>query len=94
MKPIDFPQAFVLIAKDQLQYIPLPAHVADGVVTCCWQLSLRERLSLLFSGKIWHQIHTFRQPLQPQRLDIRQPEMYISHWMKEHRKRDFPEEPS
>lgn len=74
MNLIEFPEQTVIIAKDQPEYLPLPAHVAgDGTVTCCWRLSFRERVRLLFSGVIWHQVLTFNHPLQPQMLSADKP---------------------
>lgn len=50
-------------------YTDLFAHYAeDGIVTIRWQLNWKERLQILFSGSIWHQIMTFKEPLQPIKL--------------------------
>jgi hypothetical protein len=72
---VEFPQQTVVIAKDQSQYRPMPAHrnPETGVVTCCWSLSWKERFKLLLTGKLWHQIMTFGLPLQPQLLLIDSP---------------------
>ena len=82
MKVVEFQEQSVIIAKDQPQYIPLPAYRfsdskgrAKGRIACCWELSLTERLHVLFSGRIWHQILTFNMPLQPQLLTVKKPEM-------------------
>ena len=78
MKIVEFPEATTVYAKDQPQYLPLPAHRfgdADGRIACCWRLSWRERLQILFTGRIWHQVLTFNQPLQPQLLSVEKPEM-------------------
>jgi hypothetical protein len=73
LKPFDGQTA--VIAENQPQYLPMPAHISPtGDVTCCWQLTWRERLQLLFTGEIWHQIRTFSRPLQPQRLSTKRPE--------------------
>lgn len=78
MKLIDFPEAHVVIAENQPQYLPMPAYIYDDqVITCCWQLTLRERISILLNGKIWHSVWTFRKALQPQRLDVYKPVMYM-----------------
>ena len=54
MKPIEFPEQNVVYAKDQPEYVPLPAYrTNDGEVVFCMSLSLTERLRVLFSGKIW-----------------------------------------
>jgi hypothetical protein len=77
MTLIDFPERTVIIAKDQPEYLPLPAHVfpgPDGRIACCWQLTWRERLSVLWRGVLWHQILTFGHPLQPQLLSVEKPD--------------------
>lgn len=79
MKIVEFPEQSVVFAEHQKEYIPLPAHRfkddTQGRIACCWHLTWKERLSLLFRGKIWHQILTFNQPLQPQLLSTDKPEM-------------------
>lgn len=77
MKPIEFPEQNVIFAKNQPEYMPLPAHVFPGSsrAAFCWSLSLRERLKVLFTGRIWHEVLTFSKPLQPQKLSVRRPEM-------------------
>lgn len=78
MKLIEFPEQTVVIAKDQPQYKPLPAYQypgdPQGRIACCWSLTWRERVRLLFTGRIWHQILTFNGPLQPQLLSIEKPD--------------------
>lgn len=75
MRLTEFEEQTVVIAKDQPEYLPLPAHVdSDGVVTCCWQLTFKERMKLIFTGRIWHSVLTFNRPLQPQRLQIEKPD--------------------
>lgn len=80
MKIAEFAEQTVVIAKDQPQYIPLPAHRfgdEEGRIACCWKLTFWERIRVLFSGKIWHQILTFNGPLQPQLLTVEKPAMKI-----------------
>ena len=76
---IEFPEHNVVIAKDQPEYRPLPAYAVPGdprgLIVCCWKLNWRHRLKVLLTGKLWHQILTFRQPLQPQLLLTDKPEM-------------------
>jgi hypothetical protein len=80
MKLIEFPQVNTTYAKDQPEYFPLPAHRfpenSQGHIVCCWQLTIRERLRLLFTGRIWHHVLTFKQPLQPQKLSVTAPEEF------------------
>ncbi len=78
MKLIEFPEQTVVIAKNQPQYQPLPAYQfgdPEGRIACCWRLTWRERLRLLITGKLWHQILTFGEPLQPQLITIEKPDM-------------------
>jgi hypothetical protein len=82
MKAITFPEVNVVIAKDQPEYFPLPSHVGwldkdkslHGV-TFCWKLSFKERIKLLFTGCLWHQVMTFNRPLQPVLLIVDKPKL-------------------
>lgn len=73
MKPIEFEEQTVVYAKDQPEYLPLPAVIDNGVATFCWKLSWRERFQLLWHGLLWHQVLTFNEPLQPQLLLTKKP---------------------
>lgn len=87
MKLIDFPEAHIVIAENQPDYLPMPAYIYDDqVITCCWKLTFRERLSLLFSGELWHNIWATGNSLQPQRLAVYKPTMYMTKWREEQRK--------
>jgi type II secretory pathway component PulM len=82
MELVTFPEQTVVIAKDQAEYLPLPAHrfVGDpqGRIAFCWRLNWRERLTVLWRGVLWHEVLTFNRPLQPQRLRIGKPEMTLA----------------
>lgn len=74
MKPIEFKDQTCIYAKDQPQYMPLPVHKSkDGNVTSCWSLTWKERMHLLFTGKVWITLMTFNKPLQPQMLQVYDP---------------------
>jgi len=76
MDPIKFEQCNCVYAEKQAAYLPLPAHKnKDGIVTSCWQLSLKEKLQLLLSGKIFIQTLTFNTPLQPIKVSTSKPEL-------------------
>lgn len=77
MRPIDFPEVNIVVAKDQPEYIPLPSRYdySAGTVTFAWRLTWRERLALLFRGVLWHQVITAGQPLQPIILSVRKAEL-------------------
>jgi hypothetical protein len=57
----------------------IPAHRfaddGDGRVAWCWKLSWRERLVVLATGRLWHQVLTFAAPFQPQLLTVEKPQM-------------------
>jgi hypothetical protein len=54
MKPVQFKQAFVnLKMPDGIPGGDLPVWTNGKHVLSCWGLSLRERLMLLFTGRIW-----------------------------------------
>lgn len=68
MKPIEFKQQNCVFAKDQPEYQPLPAlrlDTREGEVISCWRLSLRERIKILFTGKMWLSLTMFGKPLTP-----------------------------
>ena len=74
MKPIKFKEANVTFAENQPEYLPLPAHkTEDGQVISCWQLSLSERIKILFNGKVWLRILTFNEKLQPLKPSVDRP---------------------
>ena len=80
MTPIEFPEMTVIIAKDQPEYLPLPAHNRfpyddKGRIAFCWKMSWKERLRALIRGVIWHEVLTFSGPLQPQLLTLDKPAM-------------------
>lgn len=67
MNPIEFPQQNTVFAKDQPEYLPLPAHRSDDgmTVTACWGMSWRERLRILWTGRVYVSLLTFGRPLTP-----------------------------
>lgn len=76
MTLIEFPEQTVVIAKNQPQYLPMPAFVQgddQGTTITCWKMSWKERFQVLFTGKIWHRMLTFKQPMQPQLLQTYSP---------------------
>jgi len=45
MKPIKFKQSNITFAKDQPEYLPLPAFKddgPDGLIISCWKLTISE----------------------------------------------------
>ena len=79
MKPIEFKQQNVIFAKDQAEYQPLPAlriTSLKGEVISCWGLSFKERIKVLFTGKIWMSLMSFNKPLTPSYLSVNRKEVY------------------
>ncbi len=71
MKPIKFPESNVIFAENQPQYTPLPAlryNTPSGEVVSCYSLTFKERIRILFGGKIWMSLMMFGQPLTPSYL--------------------------
>ncbi len=53
MVPIKFKQMNGIAAEDQEEYVDLPMHRTDTEVISCWKLTWKERLAVLFTGKVW-----------------------------------------
>ena len=68
MKPIKFKEHNIVYAENQPEYLPLPAHknaTERGEVISCWKLSFKERVRILFTGKLWVSLLSFNKPLTP-----------------------------
>ena len=75
MKPIKTKDTNIVIAENQPEYLPLPAHISsDGIVTTCWKFNLKDRIKALFLGHIYLSILTFGKPLQPVKLTMEKDE--------------------
>ncbi len=73
MKPVPFKHQNTTFAKDQPEYMPLPAlklEGDEGHVISCWKLSLRERIKVLFFGRIWLDLLSFNKPLTPSFMSV------------------------
>lgn len=79
MKPVKFKHQNIVFAEHQPEYQPLPALKLDGPeghVISCWRMSLKERLWVLFSGRIWVGLMSFNKPLTPSYLSVDRKELY------------------
>ncbi len=68
MTPIKFPEQNAGYGESQPEYLSLPVHRSGddcGMVTSCWELSWRERLELLLTGRLWIRQMTMHKLLQP-----------------------------
>lgn len=79
MKPVKFKHQSIVFAENQPEYQPLPALRLDGPegnVISCWKLSFKERIRVLFFGRVWLNLMSFNQPLTPSRLATDRKEMF------------------
>ena len=79
MKPVKFKDQNVVFAKDQPQYQPLPAlrlDTPEGEVISCWKMSIKERLKVLFTGRVWVSLMSFNKPLTPSYISVHRKEVY------------------
>jgi hypothetical protein len=68
MKPVKFKEVNVTYAENQPEYQPLPGFKnasPEGEFVFCMGMTLRERIKVLFTGKIWVTLLTFNNPLTP-----------------------------
>ena len=76
MKPIKFKGSNAVYSEHQPPYLPLPGHKHNDswkCVSACWYLTFKERLIVLFTGRVYTTLPTFGKPLTPQRLSIDNP---------------------
>jgi len=87
MEIAEFKEQNTIVAKDQPEYLPLPAYMErqdpEGNLVCCWKLNLRERIKVLFTGKIWLNMLTFNMPVTPHRMSVDKWEMLNKEYFKE-----------
>lgn len=79
MKPVEFKHQNSVFAKDQPEYIPLPALKIDsprGEVVSCWKMSFSERLKVIFTGMVWMSLVSFNRPLTPSYLSVNRKDVY------------------
>jgi len=73
MKPISFPEQTTVIARDQPEYLPLPAWQNHEETISVWSFTWRERLKMLWTGRLYLRQLNFRRPLQPQSPQVHYP---------------------
>lgn len=81
MTPKTFLEVNTTFAKDQPEYLQLPAFKEaseKGEVITCWNLSFKERLRVLIKGEIWLSLLTFNKPLTPSFLTTKKEDVLIS----------------
>lgn len=73
MKPVEFPEVNKRWGEGQPEYQVLPAYSDSRVTIACWQMTWRERLKVLFTGRIWCRLMNFGGPLTPSLLEVDSP---------------------
>ena len=73
MTPIEFPEQTIVWAKDQPEYQPLPAYTDERQTISCWALTWRERIRVLWTGRLWLRQLNFGGALQPQLPEVVSP---------------------
>ena len=76
MKTIPFKGCNVEVAADQPEYNSMPGMVygdPSGTKLFCWQLTCKERIKILFTGRLWQYMLCFDQYQQPQRMTVDEP---------------------
>ena len=72
MKAVRFKEQTTTYGRHQPEHFPLPAHKSkDGVATTCWKLGLKERLRVLFTGKVFLSVMTYNKPIQPLKMSTK-----------------------
>lgn len=78
MIPKSFLEQNIIFAKDQPEYLPLPAlRLENGDVITCWHLSDEEIEKIKESKTLYLSVKTFNQPLQPVFLTVDKSEIII-----------------
>ena len=79
MKAVEFKHHNIVFAKDQPEYLPLPALKIDspqGEIVSCWKLSFKERIKVLFLGNVWLSLMMFNKPLTPSYMSVNRKDVY------------------
>jgi len=79
MNPVKFKGQNVIYAESQPENLPLPAlkiNSPRGEVVSCWALSFKERVKILFTGKLWVSLMCFNKPLTPSYFSVNRKEVF------------------
>ena len=74
MNPIEFDEMNGIAAEDQPEYLNLPMYRDHEQVISCWKMTWRERVQVLFTGKVWLRLlHSEQSKITPSALDVSSP---------------------
>jgi len=77
MIPVQFPEANVVLARDQATYEPMSAYSfndSQGRIACCFRLSDAEIEEIVRTRTLWVQQLTFNRRFQPIGLSTQRPD--------------------
>jgi D-serine dehydratase len=80
MKPIDFKERNTMVAENQEEYLTLPSYVdkgPKGEVIFCMQMTFKERVKLLFTGKLWCCLLCFGKPVTPSFFTVNKKDLFL-----------------
>lgn len=66
MENVKFEGCNVVYGTGQPEYTPLHAQKSGNITITCYKLTFKERIKILFSGRLWLGQMNFGDPLQPQ----------------------------
>jgi len=78
MKPVKFKGQNTVIKSKSNDFYDMPILVSDtteGHVVMCYKLSFIERIRVLFTGRIWLSVLSFKKPLKPMFLGTKKKEL-------------------
>jgi hypothetical protein len=74
MNPIKFPGHNLVMGEGQPEYAPLPAcRAVDGACTFCYELDDADMAKLMVTRKLWIQLLTFGEKMQPLLVAVDKP---------------------
>lgn len=79
MKAVEFKHQNIIYAKDQPEYLPLPAlklEGKEGHVITCWKMSFIERIKVLLFGRVWLSLMSFNKLLTPSYMSVNRKDVY------------------
>lgn len=80
MKAIEFEQQNIIFAKDQKEYLPLPAYTQEnGLVTFCMELEDGELEDIMKTKVLELTVLTFRRPVQPIKITTIKPTFPVTY---------------
>lgn len=80
MTQANFPEVNKVLAENQPEYQKLPVFhdVESGQIICAYKLNFRDKVRILFGGKVWVSVLTFNRGFQPIFLTTKKSDVLIT----------------